>query len=491
MIDPRDKLLQLGISTTDTAFDADDATVAAAAVTDLALIDETATDPMHEEVARIAQREASIEEHLTHLRAEVIVELADEVDESEENWLDVTGKKEEDLKEESLAKFDTLEDDGTTIDTSRFKRYLKPALVALACLVIAGAAFAYFGYFQEGMTHVPDLIGLTSTQAAARLIESGLSVGEIVEEPTSSVAVGIVLNQEPKVDQLVARGTTVRIIVAGDAGVISVPKVSDLSVEQARSTLNQERLTMIEVPTFDALTMEGAIVGQLPIADTLVKAGSSVVVLVCQGPTNVPIPTPRVMGLSEVDAAAVLERSGFLGLPYHAQTTFGQTGEVVAQTPSSGSLTYPGAPVQYLISENIAGADSNVPDTVGMREENAKLILDEAGFGMITYPYVDSEVATGTVVAQMPLSQDMLIAKGSDVELLVARGDDIRQSVPNVLNMNLATARETLRELGFRPIVVPLPETVGQGNVYQQFPAQDSDYYQGLPVVIYAGQPLH
>ena len=175
-------------------------------------------------------------------------------------------------------------------------------------------------------------------------------------------------------------------------------------------------------------------------------------------------------------------------LPFSAQTTFGKTGEVVAQTPASGSLSYPGSPVQFLISENIAGADSNVPDVVGMREENAKLIIEEAGFQMITHPYIDSEVATGTVVAQMPLPQDTLIRQGTAIELMVARGADVRETVPLVLDINLATAREKLRELGFRPITVPLPSGVREGNVYQQFPAQDSEYYRGLPVLLYAGQ---
>ena len=271
---------------------------------------------------------------------------------------------------------------------------------------------------------------------------------------------------------------------------VSVPKVSDMTVDNARSVLNQERLSMEEVPTYDSLTPIGGIVGQLPVAETLIDAGSTVTILVSQGPAGVMIPTPRVMGLNEEDALQLLERAGFQPLPYRAQTAFGNTGEVVAQTPATGSLTYPGAPVQYLISENIAGADKAAPDTVGMREENALLIISEAGFQSAVFPYIDSEVATGTVVAQMPLPQDMLVPAGATIELLVARSDDIRAEVPDVLDLNIATARDLLREAGFRPISVPLPATVREGNVYQQFPAKGSDYYKGLPVLVYAGRPM-
>jgi serine/threonine-protein kinase len=247
---------------------------------------------------------------------------------------------------------------------------------------------------------------------------------------------------------------------------------------------------MEEVPSYDALTLEGAIIGQLPVSETLVEAGSTVSVLVSLGPPGTLLPTPRVMGLSEVDAIAVLQRAGFMPLPSYAQTTFGRTGEVVAQTPATGSLTYPGAPVQFLVSTNIAGADSTVPDVVGMREENALLVLEEAGFAYTLHPYVDSQVTTGTIVAQMPLPADMQIRAGEAVELLVARGTDIRAVVPGVLGSNVSAARETLREYGFRPITVPLPAAVAEGDVYQQFPSEGSDYYIGLPVLLFAGRPV-
>ena len=457
---------------------------------ELALVDEVATEGIDDQVAQIAQREATISQHLTQLGNEVIGDLSIDEVEVKSDWLDTKGKEKEELKEEALAQFDTLEEDGTHIDTSRYRRYLRPALLALAGLLLISGLVVYFGFLQGGMTRVPDLIGLTTVQATDLLRENGLSIGDIVEEESPTIAVGIILNQEPMVDTLVRRGSTVKLIISGDAGIVTVPKVTEMTVEQARSTLNQERLTMEEIPTYDSLTEEGGIVGQLPVNETQVSAGSTVAVLVSQGPAGTMIPTPRVMGLSEEDARILLERAGFVPLPYHAQTTFGVTGEVVAQTPATGSLTYPGSPVQYLVSKNITGADTAVPDAVGMREENARLIISEAGFDVEVFGYIDSEIATGTVVAQMPLAQDMLIPAGSTVELLVIEGNSVRETVPDVLGTNVSTARETLRSLGFRPITVSLPVGAAEGNVYQQFPAKDSDYYRGLPVLLYAGQPI-
>ena len=456
---------------------------------ELVRVDPDAVDVIDEGVARIAQREQIIEKHLTKLRAEVLGDLASQPGDGEREWLDVEGQKEADLAEAALGKFDDLEDSDVVFDPSRYKRILRPLAIALVAIALTAAAIVYYGYFGGGITQVPDLIGLSTVQATATLSEHGLAVGEIIEEENASLAPGIVLNQDPKVDSLVARGSTVRLTVSGQSNTVAVPNVANITPEEARSMLNQARLTMEEIPTYDALTTEGHIVGQLPVSETLIEAGSTVSVLVSLGPPGALIPTPRVMGLSESDATAVLERAGFLPLPYLAQTTFGRTGEVVAQTPATGSLTYPGAPVQYLVSKNIAGADSAVPDTVGMREENALLVLGEAGFEVMTHPYIDSEATTGTVVAQMPLPRDTLIRKGDTVELLVARGTDLRQTVPDVLGKNLAEARESLRELGFRPLVVPLPPSVAEGAVYQQFPAAGSDYFLGLPVLLYAGVP--
>ena len=456
---------------------------------ELAVVDKT-TALIDEVVAGIAEREAAIAKHLALLRHEVGVDLDESADAENDAWLAAGGAQHDDLKAVALGKFDTLgEDDEPVLDPSRLKRMLKPlALGALALVAVIGAII-YFGYFGGGVTRVPDLIGLSTVQATASLEQSGLAVGKIIEEESSSVATGIVLNQDPKVDSLVARGSTVTLIISGQSRIVSVPNVAEMTPEEARTELNQARLSMEVVPTYDAVTPEGAIVGQLPVAETLVDPGSTVTVLVSLGLPGTQIPTPRVMGLSAEDAQSVLERAGFLPLPYRAQTAFGRTGEVVAQTPATGSLTYPGTPVQYLISEKIAGADSTVPDTVGMREENAILVMNEAGFEVLTHPYIDSQATTGTVVAQMPLPQDMLIRRGDTVELLVARGTDIHHVVPSVLGQNASVARETLRSIGFRPIMVPLPSSMNESTVYQQFPAGESEYYLGLPVLLYAGRP--
>jgi serine/threonine-protein kinase len=340
------------------------------------------------------------------------------------------------------------------------------------------------------MTRIPDLIGLSSVQATAVLKENGLSVGSIIEQENPNVDIGLVLDQDPKVDMWVARGSTVTLVVASESKNVVVPSVGNMTGDEAKKTLTQARLTIEEIPTYDSAIAVGDVVGQLPMSDTLVQAGSTVCVLVSQGSAGVSIPTPRVMGLTAENAERVLRDMGFAPLPYHATTTFGRTGEVVAQTPATGVLTYPGSPVQYLVSDNITGADSIVPDTVGMREENAKLIIQEAGFKVNMYPYVDNEAPQGTVVAQMPLARDTLVRKGDTIDLLVSCGNEVRALVPDVLDEKLGSAREALRKQGFTPVVVSLPGSAKEGTVSQQFPARGSDYYLGLPVLLYAGERI-
>ena len=459
------------------------------ASTDLVPVADQRPDAIGEAVAHIAAREATIEEHLAHLRAEVMADSAEAIAAQEDPWFDTQGKATDELKEESFAKFDTLEDT-SSFDITKYRIYVKPVLTGLAVFVALMLAIFYFGVFGVGMARVPDLIGLTSAQATDQLRQEGLSVGKIVEEENPNIAIGVVLDQDPKVDRLVARGSTVALVVSSQSKVVSVPSVSDMSVDEATVALSQTRLTIEVVPTYDVVVAEGSIVGQLPMSDTLVQAGSTIYVLVSQGSAAIPLPTPRVMGLSAADAERVLRAAGFTPLPCHAATTFGKTGEVVAQTPATGVLTYPGSPVQYLISENLTGADSMVPDTVGMRIENARLLIEEAGFKVAIHPYVDSETTTGTVVAQMPLAQGTLARKGDTIDLLVVRGNDVRALVPNVLDLSPALASETLREQGFTPITVALPGAAKEGKIYQQFPARDSEYYIGLPVLLYAGEPI-
>ena len=362
-------------------------------------------------------------------------------------------------------------------------------------LIIGGAvvlllAGIFVWYQMQSRVLVPNLVGMSQTDAVAALNRHRLKVGQLLEQEAVTVEPGTVIDQDPIVDVKVARGSAVTLTISKASAQVSVPSVLDKDPTGAAATLTDARLVYGEIKTFSDTVPPGVIVGQLPVAGTTVEGGSKVFVLVSQGAMSVSINVPKVLGLSKSDATKLLADQGFAPLFYYAQTEFGTLDEAVTQTPASTGLALPGSVVMVLISQGNSKSGMIVPDVTGKDEAAAKSALEAAGFNVDVRQIVTSSASAGVVVAQTPQAQGTHLAAGATVGLLVSAGSDPAVKMPSLLGVELATAQKQLRFLGLNYQVVPLPKGQQAGIVTQQFPAGGLDYQLGLPVLLYA-PPRH
>lgn len=128
-----------------------------------------------------------------------------------------------------------------------------------------------------------------------------------------------------------------------------VPSVVGIPEEQARSTLDGLDLVLAEDSPEPSLAHpEGTILSQRPPPGTRVRRGEAVRVVLSSGPRVVPM--PRVVGMTEAQARAVLSR--------HAFTVTGDEsfsgdpkGAVIAQIPDAGAPVREGAEVRIRVSK--------------------------------------------------------------------------------------------------------------------------------------------
>jgi len=364
-------------------------------------------------------------------------------------------------------------------------RTLQAGLIigGLVVLLIAGA---FVWYQMRGQVAVPDLIGMSQTNAVAALNAQHLKVGQLVTQASATADPGTVIDQSPNVDTKVARGAAVALTVAQASDQVMVPSVTDQTPTAATATLTQARLIYQEVMTFSDTVPPGQGVGQIPVAGTTVASGSTVTVLVSQGSMRTPITVPKVLGLSKADAAKLLSDQGFTPLFYYAQTTFGTINEAVTQTPSSTGLALPGSVVMVLMSQGNSTKGMIVPDTTGKTEAAAKTALQNAGFNVDVRKIATSSAPAGQVVSQTPQASDTRLGAGATVGLLVSVGSDPTVKMPSLLGASLSASQNQLRSRGLEVVVVPLPPGQQNGIVTQQFPAGGLSYQLGLPVLLYA-----
>ena len=442
---------------------------------------------MDDEILHTTEDDEAIETALTGLRHELDVELPqnEEVDES----LDSQPQEVEIPENKLKAAVPGIFGAGVDYDPENppsYKRLAKILILAGCLVLLVAGAILYNAVFAPQVT-VPDLVGKTSTEAIKVLNDSGLQLGTLTEKEAAGVADGLILDQSPRVDTKLRKGSKVSLTVSKAGDTTIVPALTGRTTADAQRALTDKRLSMNVVETFNDSAPKGTIVGQLPIGDTVVPATSEVTVLVSQGSYKTSLITPRVIGMGEDEAVKILKNKGLTPFVLYATTSFGQVGQVVMQTPASQSSVSPKSVVQVLVSKDMGGTKTAVPDVVGLTQAEATKQLVNAGFSVDSHKVVDPAMPKGGVSAQTPSSKDTLLKPGETVSLLVSQGPTSLVTVPNLLNSTVKQAKDELEALGFEVVVVTNSTTQnGNFTVAQQFPAGQSSYNLGLPVLLYA-----
>ena len=139
-----------------------------------------------------------------------------------------------------------------------------------------------------GEVEVPDLEGMTESQARAELATNNLTLGEITEVDNSTEPAGAVIGQTPSAGSSVPPETAVSIQVS--SGMIEIPNVIGQLQSVAQSNLAdrqlQHRVTYRESTEFE----EGRVLAQTPESG-LVEHGTVIELVVAQAPTPTPTET--------------------------------------------------------------------------------------------------------------------------------------------------------------------------------------------------------
>jgi YVTN family beta-propeller protein len=171
------------------------------------------------------------------------------------------------------------------------RRAVAVALLAIAlavALATAGCGVRTGGVL-TGDTKVPDVSGMTLDEAGETLSDAGFSVGVVEYDPDSTEATWTVVAQDP--DEPSPEGTAVALLVAG-APPVDVPDLAGLDEATALERLSSAGLTAAASErSFSETVPESAVVTQSPAPGAAVPSGTSVVLVVSDGPEPSPSDT--------------------------------------------------------------------------------------------------------------------------------------------------------------------------------------------------------
>ncbi len=224
---------------------------------------------------------------------------------------------------------------------------------------------------------------------------------------------------------------------------IKVENVVGDSQNEATQTLEALGFTVEPQAEFKEGVTPGEVFGQDPEAETLLKEGGTVTILVSKAADAVQV--PQLVGSSQEKATDDLAALGLVAKPEEVASDTVEAGKVVASSPAAGSDANPGSDVTIQIStgpSNLA-----VPDVTNKSQTDAVGELTGAGFAteIITTP--DDTIAEGNVVRTVPAAGES-VPIGGQIAVYVSEGKS-NVTVPNVKSRKVETAVELLVNQGF------------------------------------------
>jgi eukaryotic-like serine/threonine-protein kinase len=214
-------------------------------------------------------------------------------------------------------------------------------LVLVLGVVIGVAYYLLAG----GKTYSVPLVDNQTVAMAQQEIAQAHLRSTVVEQPSSTVAKGVVINSNPAQGNNVPANTLVTLFVSKGAAPVTVPNVEGKQENQAQTTLENDGFTVTVQTDATSTQPSGTVVNQSPVGGTSVPPGSKVTIFVSGG-TSV----PQVTGIPATSAVTELQNDGF---KVNQITTAGPTGttpgNVWSQNPAPNTVQAAGSTVTIYI----------------------------------------------------------------------------------------------------------------------------------------------
>ncbi|KIS27691.1 protein kinase [Arthrobacter sp. SPG23] len=284
-------------------------------------------------------------------------------------------------------------------------------ILVIAALLATGAGW-FFGMGPGSPGTIPRVANKTVAEAQQLLGTAGFqsTTKDVFDD---DIRAGLVVGTEPEAGREIRKFQVVSLFVSKGPQLFPVPGMSGKSLDEAKNELNGAEMALGTVTeTYSESEPAGTVLAQDPAAGTPARHGTPVSLTVSKGPE--PVPVPDVRGQEQGAAVKALEAAGLKAVisPQTVNDKKVPKGAVVAQDPSSGTLTR-GQTVTLTVSKGPKLVD--VPSYIGKQANDARKALEKLGFEVRVNNILGGFF--GTVRDQDPVNTQ--VPEGSVVTLTV------------------------------------------------------------------------
>jgi serine/threonine-protein kinase len=293
--------------------------------------------------------------------------------------------------------------------------------VIILILALAGGAYAIFSAWGTGASSntavVPNVVGLTESQAKKKIEDVGLEYKNAGKQPSADVAEGNVVRQDPTDGEKKSKGSTVSVWISSGKGKVTVPDVVGMTQVDATQALMAKGLKVNAKSETNKDKPVGEVLRQNPAGDAEVDAGATVTIVVV-APSNT-VAVPSVLTMNQDAAKALLEGMNLQVKVEMVDST--QTGGTVVDQDPKGSIEVePNSVVTIYVSNAPLPTTVKVPAVVGLTRSQAVAKLATFSLKASIIYQETPDYPPNQVILQDPTA-GVEVEKNSTVQITVTR----------------------------------------------------------------------
>ncbi len=326
------------------------------------------------------------------------------------------------------AAYEPIPDNDSDVDP-RMEKVMTVLMIVAAVILGLFAVFIVFKVFnpmgdgeadtaiEEGMTEVPDVVGMSLEEASAALKKANLTAKASYAESTMYEKDHID-SQDPAPGSIVEENSVLTLVVSsgkipgadtsedqGEAAVggAAVPDVVGKTEAEARVAIEAEGFVFASAEQDSETVERGKVISQSPLGATNAPLGSSIQVYISTGSSVEQVQVPELTGKDEATARALLVEAGLTCDAIEENSDTVAKGTVISQSVAAGTTVEANSTVTIRVSKGGTGYTCNAtiqaPDGYLTGSEAIIVLLDATGtaeiqrFSTAAFPY--TAVKTG------------------------------------------------------------------------------------------------
>ena len=227
--------------------------------------------------------------------------------------------------------------------------------VVLLIFLFSLGGLALKNFLAVETTKVPDVIGKTVPVAGTYMKEAKLSLDpDPLTEFSDTIEKDLIISQEPKAESAVKVNRTVKVVVSKGVETAKFPDVTTGQLSKGNAENLIYNAGFSGKITFDIKPSQtvpkGSVIAQNPAPNVTWAKSSPIQLTISDGPLNVPIYMPNVIGQTSTEAKALLEKNNLVVLIEPQNSTTSPEDVVIGTTPKPGESVMQGTEITMAVS---------------------------------------------------------------------------------------------------------------------------------------------